>query len=65
MKDNTPKKSKMVYTPKEHIPVGVPQNSALGEIMVEFKHPKKNVYEMIPLSTLQAMYVLAAAESNN
>lgn len=55
----------MVYTPKEHIPVGVPEKGEYGEIMIEFKHPKKNTYEKIPLSRLQAMYVLAAAEVNN
>lgn len=62
---NSSATAKMVYTPKEHIPVGVPEKGEYGEIMIEFKHPKKHTYEKIPLSTLQAMYTLAAAEKSN
>lgn len=64
MKDNVPKKSKMVYTPKEHIPLGEAVKTESGEYALRIKKAKENAYETISVGMLMTQ-IVQAAEINN
>lgn len=63
MAENKPKKTKMIYTPKCHIPIGEAVITDSGECALRIKKPKSQEIEIVPIGILVTQVAQAANEN--
>ena len=63
MAENKPQKTKMIYTPKCHIPIGEAVITDSGECALRIKKPKSQEIEIVPIGILVTQVAQAANEN--